>query len=111
MNLAQNPIYKTLDWLWRLVVKGDKNRCEVCESRDILECHHIITRGDLWLRWEPKNGILACRKCHERPDLILDWLILKDPERYTWLIEKKVALHHGLKIDLILVEKNLRAII
>ena len=111
MKLNANPIYRTLDWLWRLIIKAGKDRCEICGSKDVLECHHIITRGDYWLRWEPKNGVIACRKCHKRPAKILAWLEEKDPKRYWWLIEQRAKTHPGQRIDLEAIERNLNNVL
>lgn len=108
MNLSKNHIYRTLDWLWRLIVKAGKDRCEVCGGRDILECHHIVGRRNLWLRWDPDNGILTDRRCHERSDKILQWLRADNPKRYERLMHKKNCLHRGEKIDLAAIERKLR---
>ncbi len=107
MKITKQRIAGTIDWLWRLSVKKGKDRCEVCGSKDILECHHIVSRTNLWLRWETKNGLLVCRKYHERPAKILIWLQDNQPERYAWLMGKKNELHHSHRIDLEAVRLNL----
>lgn len=107
MKLNTKRIYATIDWLWRLSVKVGKDCCEVCGGKDVLECHHIITRRNLWLRWETKNGLVVCRKCHERPDLVLNWLEDNQPKRYAWLMAKKNELHPGQRIDLNEIRLNL----
>jgi hypothetical protein len=107
MNLSGNPIYKSLDWLWRKIVKAGKDRCEICGGTEILECHHIVGRKDYWLRWDPKNGLFVDRRCHSRPDIILEWFRLNNPARYDYLMRKKNDLHRGQKIDLKVIEMEL----
>ncbi len=49
----------------RLVLKRDRKRCRLCQSRKDLEAHHIRPYAQfVELRWEVSNGIMLCSCCH-----------------------------------------------
>jgi hypothetical protein len=59
---AQN---KLLDDLWSKAVKIlGNNKCVHCGASDGLNSHHIIGRRNFATRWEVKNGVVLCSKCH-----------------------------------------------
>lgn len=58
----------------REIWKRDKHVCRCCEkyvekSLDLLptrgECHHLAGRADQSVRWDQRNGVLVCNRCHE----------------------------------------------
>jgi len=109
--LKNNQIYRTLDKLWEYIIKDRAGwRCEICHSeKDGLEAHHINGRGDLWTRWDKRNGIAVCRVgCHDKTK-VKAWLKENDPARHGWLERQKAKLHQGLKIDLEAIERRLRS--
>jgi len=109
MKLNANPICRMLDKLFEYIIKSRAGwRCELCNSnRDGLDCHHVFTRGNHWIRWDPDNGVATCQAgCHDRKK-VLDWLLDQHPERYWRLLRKKNTLHHGQKIDLQQIRLNL----
>ena len=56
-------ITKELD---KLVQGLSKNqRCHVCGLRNATEVHHIITRGNDLLRYDPANLLPICGDCHK----------------------------------------------
>jgi 5-methylcytosine-specific restriction endonuclease McrA len=60
-----DPLYKKFCWEIR---KRDKYKCNMpgCSSKSLLQVHHIIRWADSpHLRYEPRNAILLCRKCHD----------------------------------------------
>jgi hypothetical protein len=72
--------------LWRLAVLGRAGyRCEMCGSADVVEAHHVIGKRYLWTRYEPANGVAACRVCHDKPYLIRRWLAAHRPRRWSWI--------------------------
>lgn len=109
MNLSKNPIYRMLDKLFEYLIKRRAGwRCELCNSnRDGLESHHVFTRGDHWLRWDPDNGVATCRAgCHDK-NKVLAWLKRNDPKRHERLRSKRNERHHGQRIDLEKIRMNL----
>jgi hypothetical protein len=58
--------------LWRAVVRGEwDGRCAfypvLCAG--LLECHHVVKRSRLHLRYAPSNGILLCQYHHNLSSL------------------------------------------
>lgn len=61
---------------WKSAVrKRDKGRCRVCEVKTVKtleadpkrgEAHHIKTRADKRVRYDLRNGLHVCLKCHQR---------------------------------------------
>ena len=58
-----------LNKMWRLaVLKKYKNKCFFCGisiSNAELECHHLVKRKNLLLRWDYRNGIAVCKYPHD----------------------------------------------
>jgi hypothetical protein len=52
-----------LHW-WRKCVRAEWVECGLCGSTDNLQAHHIIPRAHFLTRWDWRNGILLCGKCH-----------------------------------------------
>lgn len=57
--------------IWKL----DKHVCRCCgvhveKSLDLMpnrgECHHVAGRADKAVRWDIRNGVLLCYRCHEK---------------------------------------------
>ena len=48
------------------VLKRDKHRCRMCNSKRRLNVHHILKwSGASSLRYDVDNGITLCKKCHD----------------------------------------------
>lgn len=87
--------------LWSGIVKKKAGyRCEVCgKSKGIvtLNSHHIISRSNLTLKWDLRNGCCLCQGCHRLnrlsahgdPLFFVSWLINHRMEDYNYLIVKK----------------------
>lgn len=57
--------------LWRKAVRAvHGEQCVFCGDRPV-ECHHIIKRRHYLTRWDYKNGIPLCHKCHDLADTML----------------------------------------
>ena len=108
MKLNANPIYRTLDRLWQLIIKERARwRCELCGAGDKgLHAAHINGRGDYWTRWDERNGLAVCPDCHDDVK-IKAWLKKTDPERLQWVIEQRAKCHPGERIDLKAIQRNL----
>ena len=75
----------TLDRMAKdLAMHRADGRCEKCGTNERLQCHHIITRRILSLRWEPDNLLILCAGCHlwwhHEPLSAVEWLQSVAPE-------------------------------
>lgn len=72
---------------WRLDIrKRDNDTCQMprCNSTKAIKVHHIIRWADApSLRFNQKNGICLCRKCHDK--------ITGNENNYVKLFKKIVA--------------------
>lgn len=61
---------------WKREVRTrDEYHCRWCRRRVVVtielvperaECHHLVSRTVVAVRWDVRNGILLCLACHER---------------------------------------------
>lgn len=76
LNDAEDRDEKKAEAAWKKAIwKRDESQCRVCE-REVKrsmkrisgrgEVHHIASRADKTVRWDPRNGLLTCAKCHDR---------------------------------------------
>lgn len=68
-------------------------RCARCGSTHI-QAHHIVRRGKKVLRWDIKNGIALCKKCH-------NWMDTLEGTRWSY---KQVDYEYLLGNDITLAE-------
>ncbi len=55
----------SLDKLTRQIALNKANKmCEHCLSTNVLQANHIIPRTVEALRWDHRNIVILCRKCH-----------------------------------------------
>ena len=64
----RKPKKKTLenkcDALWREIIKRN-GTCDWCgKSSGKLDAHHVMGRGRKSLRWDLRNGVALCFRCH-----------------------------------------------
>ena len=92
-------IVRRMDRLWRrAVLSRAGNTCELCGAPTAsdrasgaliwVQACHIIGRGDWATRWDPRNGVAGCQRCHCDP-MIMAWLGETDPDRYDWIMARK----------------------
>lgn len=60
---------KTMMKYWRKAVLWvNKNTCIICglkQPSDMLECHHVVPRRNVFLRYDWRNGVCVCvGHCH-----------------------------------------------
>ena len=99
---------RSLDKLWEWIIKDRAGwRCELCSAgRNGLEAHHINSRGQLWTRWDKRNGVAVCQGgCHDERK-VLEWLEANHPKRYRWIMKQRATVHRG-RIDLKRIERSL----
>ena len=97
----KSPLKKLQDRLldlWSEIVKERAGyRCEICKSVKCLNSHHIITKKNLTLKWDLKNGCCLCANCHTLnklsahgdPLFFIDWLKTHRLDDYNYLMVKK----------------------
>lgn len=75
-----NALIKKCDKLWsQLVILSAGGKCEKFGSNKHIQAHHIVPRTNWNLRFDERNGIALCRKCH------LYWAHKDSIEFYNWL--------------------------
>jgi hypothetical protein len=81
-------IDKKLDDAWSLLVKlRAGNKCEYCGKTTTLNSHHIFSRSNRSVRWDPINGICLCVAHHTFSS---KFSAHKAPVEFTlWLTESK----------------------
>lgn len=91
-----------LDSLWSKAVKTKwHNCCALCYATEGLESHHIVHRRQSWvLRWEVKNGVALCAKCHSLADTINYIERIKPIVEWDWLGDMQVL--YPVKYDYLL---------
>jgi len=52
-----------LDKLFSEIVRS-KGRCEKCGKTTTLQCAHIYSRKNKWLRWDTENALCLCAGHH-----------------------------------------------
>ena len=52
--------------------------CFRCQSKEYLQCAHIVSRRYLQVRWDVNNSICLCRACHH-------WAHMHPVEWEAWL--------------------------
>jgi hypothetical protein len=51
--------------LWKEICKRrDGYRCQDCGGTEVLQVHHLISRSNHRMKFEPDNGVTLCRGCH-----------------------------------------------
>lgn len=80
---SRKTLEKKLDATWSKVVRSRaNNRCEICNSDNIVQAHHIIPRTHKGTRWDIDNGVSLCLAHHlywAHKDVIAfyEWIALK----------------------------------
>jgi len=80
MRSKLSRLKTTADKLWSKIVRQG-GVCAICGSQKHLNAHHIISRRFTPLRWDLKNGVCLCVRCHKfsiravhnNPLTIIDW--------------------------------------
>lgn len=104
---AKGRLRDMADKVWALAVKDDWGyTCAICRSQtDDLNSHHLIPRQHYALRYDLKNGICLCRRCHQfcpklsphqnAPGFVL-WLSAHHPLIANWV---RIQINNGYDFD------------
>ena len=100
---------KRLLTLWRLAVREIYgNYCVVCRS-DGTGCHHVIKCGQHATRWDYRNGIVLCVRCHHIADNDFDYsLRLIKPEFQEYIVSMRFVGYKDLLHDRGLIDDEFR---
>ena len=80
----RSTLINKADGLWRDIIKAD-GICERCGAKGVrLEAHHIMGRARFSLRWDLRNGISLCFRCHY-PDGMHSENVVKVKEFLKWI--------------------------
>lgn len=55
---------KQADMLFSKFIRDRDQVCRRCGRTDILQCHHLIGRRYMKVRFDPRNGVAVCKSCH-----------------------------------------------
>jgi 5-methylcytosine-specific restriction endonuclease McrA len=111
----RDKLHESNDDLWRRIIRTPCV-CERCgqesEEKDF-EADHVVSRGNLRLRWNLLNGVCLCIVCHkQKHETSMTeieyqvWFRKEYPARWQYLQELKNQL--AVDIDLEEVNKYLR---
>jgi len=91
-----------LDKLWAEFIKlRAGSKCEYCGKPDGLNSHHIFSRSNGSVRWEPDNGISLCVShhvfgnfsAHKSPIEFVEWIKkVRGKDWYSRLRKKAVKI-------------------
>jgi len=93
----KSTLIRKADDLWRKIVK-QKGYCEWCgKSGGVQNAHHIMGRSRHSLRWDIRNGVCLCYKCHTdgahspnaaKVEEYLKWIKSYRPDDWRYLKDK-----------------------
>lgn len=110
-------LQKRLLDLWSLLVKLKAgSKCEICGrhiGEVVLNSHHIISKSNLTLKWDLRNGCSLCslehrlgkQSAHKDPLWFMEWFKSHRPDDYEYLRVKK---NERFDKDYIRIENNLK---
>lgn len=111
---TQKSVRASCDRLWSQLVRARAGHvCERCDRfSDRLEAHHAYGRANYRLRFEPRNGVSLCFKCHvwaeSYPILFADWFRATRPEDASYLeTEHRAGLLKRTLADYLRLEDDL----
>ncbi len=90
---AKGRLRDMADRLWATAVKADwANTCAICGIRSSLDAHHLIPRQHTAYRYDLRNGICLCARCHV-------WDVNRSPHQSAigWLMWLD-SHHHALSL-------------
>lgn len=95
-KIKKSVLKKTLDKLFSLYIRRG-GVCEAfgieCKCGGIMNCAHIITRGNLRLRWDENNALCLCQGHHRywttRPLEWANYIRTHHSKKYTYVMTHK----------------------
>lgn len=67
-NRTIRSVKRSCDSIWSELVRagGHCERCGATSEQSQLHAHHAYGRNNHRLRWERRNGVCLCARCHRR---------------------------------------------
>ena len=84
--------------MWSIKVRNTyDNKCVICGSDKFINAHHIESRKNSALRFDIKNGVALCPKCHKfginsahnSPIWFHQWLLKNTPETIGYILDNR----------------------
>ena len=94
-NVSSRYWLKQADKLWSEIIRLH-GKCDICNSVDNLNAHHLLDRSIKKFRHEIICGVCVCAKCHKYSRHLSAhksgvafayWLSINKPDQYKWVIE------------------------
>jgi 5-methylcytosine-specific restriction endonuclease McrA len=82
MKTNRKKLSDKLDKLVAEIIRR-KGKCERCGKNQNLQCAHIYSRKNKWLRWDLENLMCLCGGCH------LFWWHLEPAVAIRWAMAKR----------------------
>jgi hypothetical protein len=86
-----SSVKKSCDRLWSEIVRagGECERCGRTSEESQLHAHHVYGRNNHRLRFEPRNGVCLCARCHryfhDYPVVFARWFMERRPDDDAFL--------------------------
>jgi len=100
---VKTPRKKLIDKLDKFVsnLVRSYGKCERCGKRENLQCAHIYSRSNKWLRWDLENLMCLCGGCHmfwwhKEPAEAIRWAMTKRNFKY---LDKIKAISKPIKVQ------------
>lgn len=105
---SQSSLKKSCDELWSKIVQiRAEKKCEICDKKEYLNSHHLISRKVIRYRHDTDNGVCLCSGCHNfnenSPHVFYwnfeKWLKNEKPEQYEDHLKKREDISPIGKVD------------
>jgi hypothetical protein len=104
--MTKRQLVRKLDKAWAEKVK-QRGSCEYCGKRENLQAAHIIGRTNRRLRWDERNGVCLCVRCHlfgpesahKNPLAFLRWLETYRPDDLAYVEAAQGEVAHYTEDD------------
>lgn len=106
-KVKRSTLRRKADKLWSKIIRT-AGKCEICGSDRNLNAHHLISRQFNCHRYDLKNGICLCSKCHTFDRymsahkgylLFVLWMQENKPKQYEWWVRHSKSIQTKYRID------------
>lgn len=100
MKTDRKKLIDKMDKIFSLQVRAI-GYCEKCQRTTNLQCSHIYSRENKWLRWDKENAFCFCGGCHifwwhKEPAEAVEWA--KNKRNFEYL-EKQMQINKPIKMQ------------
>ena len=109
---SRTQLKKQADKLFSLIVRS-RGSCERCATTRNLQCAHIQSRTNLHLRWDEKNALCLCVRCHlywahKNPLEFATWYVALYPKENAYLMKEKNVIEPNMDYEVVIERLNKR---